>query len=116
MSALLDAASPAVVRGIGGLAGAVLGLGAAWLADVLPRRYGITLLVEGRARALRNVAVVVLGIAIGAWFGHLVTRVPDASVGRALFYFSVNATLAVALVAAAAVTRATASVALTRKY
>ena len=103
MSALLDAVSPAAVRGIGGLAGGALGLVAARLADVLPRRYDITLLVEGRARALRNAVVVALSIAIGAWFGHLVTRVPDVSMGRALFYFSVNATLAVALVAAAAV-------------
>jgi leader peptidase (prepilin peptidase)/N-methyltransferase len=103
MSALLDAVSPNAVRGAGALAGALAGLVAARLADILPRRYAITLLVEGRARTLRNVAVVALSIAIGAWFGHLVTRVPDASVGRALFYFSVNATLAVAVVAAAAV-------------
>ncbi len=103
MSALLDNVSPGSVRGIGAVAGGLLGLFAARLADALPRRYDITHLVEGRARALRNVAVVALSVAIGAWFGHLVTRVPDASVGRALFYFSVNATLAVALVAAAAV-------------
>jgi len=103
MSALLDVVSPGAVRGAGALAGGAAGLVAARLADVLPRRYDITLLVEGRPRALRNVAVVALSIAIGAWFGHLVTRVPDASVGRALFYFSVNAMLAVALVAAAAV-------------
>jgi leader peptidase (prepilin peptidase)/N-methyltransferase len=103
MSALLDAVSPVTVRGVGALAGGLLGVIAARLADVLPRRYGITHLVEGRARTLRNVAVVALSIAIGAWFGHLVTRVPDVSVGRALFYFSVNATLAIALVAAAAV-------------
>ena len=103
MSALLDALSPSAVHGIGGLAGAVLGLVAARLADVLPRRYDVTLLVGGRARAARNAAVVALSIAIGAWFGHLVTRVPDVTLGRALFYFSVNATLAVALVSAAAV-------------
>jgi len=103
MSALLDAVSPATVRGGGALAGAAAGLVAARLADVLPRRYDITLLVEGRARTLRNAVVVALSIAIGTWFAELVTRVPDASVGRALFYFSVNAALAVALVTAAAV-------------
>ncbi len=106
MSALLDAAlpvAPGAVRGVGALAGGLLGVVAARLADVLPRRYDITHLVEGRARTLRNVGVVVLSVAIGAWFGHLVTRVPDVSVGRAVFYFSVNATLAIALVAAAAV-------------
>ena len=103
MSALLDAVSPATVRGGGALAGGAAGLVAARLADVLPRRYDITLLVVGRPRALRNAVIVALSIAIGTWFGELVTRVPDASVGRALFYFSVNAALAVALVAAAAV-------------
>jgi leader peptidase (prepilin peptidase)/N-methyltransferase len=103
MSALLDVASPAVVRGTGALVGAFAGLVAARLADALPRRYGITLLVTGRARTLRNIAVIGLSVAIGAWFGHLVTRVPDASVGRALYYFAVNATLAIALVTAAAV-------------
>ncbi|MDB5215192.1 MAG: hypothetical protein JWO86_3119 [Myxococcaceae bacterium] len=103
MSALLDVVSPATVRFAGALAGGLLGLASARLADVLPRRYDIKHLVEGRARTLRNVAVVALSIAIGGWFGHLVTRVPDASIERALFYFSVNASLAVALVAAAAV-------------
>jgi leader peptidase (prepilin peptidase)/N-methyltransferase len=103
MSALLDVVSPATVRGAGALAGGLLGLASARLADVLPRRYDIKHLVEGRARTLRNVAVVALSIAIGGWFGHLVTRVPDASIERALFYFSVNASLAIALVAAAAV-------------
>jgi leader peptidase (prepilin peptidase) / N-methyltransferase len=103
MSALLDAVSPAGAQGAGALAGAAAGLVAARLADVLPRRYDITLLVQGRPRALRNVAVVALSIAIGAWFGHLVTQVPDATVGRGLFYLLVNLTLAVALVTAAAV-------------
>lgn len=103
MSALLDAVSPGTVRAAGAIAGGLGGLVAARLADVLPRRYDITHLVEGRARTLRNVGVVALSVAIGAWFGHLVTRVPDASIGRALFYFAVNATLAIALVAAAAV-------------
>ena len=103
MSALLDVVSPAVVRGTGALAGGAFGLVAARLADALPRRYDITLLVTGRARTLRNIAVIALSIAIGAWFGHLVTRVPDASVGRALYYFLVNAALAIALVTAAAV-------------
>lgn len=103
MSALLDLVSPAIVRGGGALAGAAGGLVAARLADVLPRRYDITLLVEGRARTLRNAVILALSIAIGAWFGHLVTLVPNATVGRAAYYFSVNATLAIALVAAAAV-------------
>ncbi len=106
MSALADAISgisPGVVRGTGAFAGGALGLVAARLADVLPGRYGITLVVEGRARAIRSAGIVALSIAIGAWFGHLVTRVPDATVGRALFYYAVNASLAVGLVAAAAV-------------
>lgn len=103
MSALLDALSPNAVRGLGAVAGLAGGLCAGRLADTLPRRYGVTLLVEGRARTRRNAAVAVLGTAIGLWLAYLVTAVPEVTIERAAFYFSVNLALSVALVAAAAV-------------
>lgn len=103
MSALLQLLSPNAVRGLGGLAGLAAGLGAGRLADTLPRRYDVTLLVEGAARRRRNLAVAMLGTAIGVWLGHLLTGVPEVTAPRAAFYFAVNLALAVALVAAAAV-------------
>ena len=103
MRALLDALSPNAVRGIGALAGLLGGLAAGLVADVLPRRYDIEQLVVGRARTRRNVAIAAIGVAIGYGLAHFVTLVPDASASRAAFYFSVNLTLCLALVAAAAV-------------
>jgi leader peptidase (prepilin peptidase)/N-methyltransferase len=103
MSALLDLLSPNTVRGIGALAGLAGGLGAARLADVLPGRYDVTLLVDGRARTTRNTVLALLGTALGLWLAYLVTAVPTVTVERAAFYLSVNLALALALVAAAAV-------------
>ena len=103
MSALSQTFSPNAVRGLGGLHGHAAGFGAGRLADALPHRYEITLLVEGPARARRNVAVAMLGTGIGAWLGHLLASVPEVTAPRAAFYFAVNLALAMALVAAAAV-------------
>ena len=103
MSALLQTFSPDTVLGLGGVIGLAAGLGAGRLADTLPHRYDITLLVEGRARTRRNVAVAILGTGIGVWLGHLLASVPEVTAPRAAFYFAVNLALAMALVAAAAV-------------
>jgi leader peptidase (prepilin peptidase)/N-methyltransferase len=103
MSALLQTVSPNAVRGLGGLLGLAAGLGAGRLADALPRRYDVTLLVEGPARTRRNVTLAILGAAIGLWLGHLLTRLPEVTAPRAAFYLAVNLGLAVAIVAAAAV-------------
>jgi leader peptidase (prepilin peptidase)/N-methyltransferase len=103
MSALLDVVSPSVVRALGALLGLAAGLGAARLADALPRRYEITLLVTGRARTRRNVVVVALSSAIGAGLAQFLTMAPGTSIQLAAFYFFVNLTLALLLVTAAAV-------------
>jgi leader peptidase (prepilin peptidase)/N-methyltransferase len=103
MGGLLDLVSPNAVRGLGAALGLGFGLAAGRAADVLPLRYEITLLVSGRARTRRNVLLAVIGAVIGAWFAHFVTLVPDVTVQRAAFYFSVNLALCLALVAAAAV-------------
>jgi len=103
MSALLDSLSPNVVRGLGAVAGLAGGLAAGRAADTLPRRYEVTLLVEGRARTRRNVTVALVGAVIGAALAHFVTAVPEVTPGRAAFYFAVNLALCLALLAAAAV-------------
>lgn len=95
--------SSGVVHGIGAVAGLAAGLVAARLADVLPGRYDVTHLVEGRARARRNVVLVVLTVAIGVWLAHLLTLAGNTSLERAALYFTVNLALCAALVAAAAV-------------
>jgi len=89
--------------GIGALAGLAGGLLGVRLADLLPGRYQIELIVTGQARTRRNVAIVGVVLGLGGWLAHLVALAPDASIGRAAFYFLTNLTLCVALVAAAAV-------------
>jgi leader peptidase (prepilin peptidase)/N-methyltransferase len=103
MGALLDALSPNAVHGLGAVAGLLTGLGAGRLADALPHRYDIKLLVLGPARTRRNIALAVLGTVVGVWLAYFVTAVPDVTIERAGFYFAVNLTLSMALVAAAAV-------------
>ena len=103
MSALNNALSPNVVRALGALVGLAGGLGAGRAADTLPRRYEVTLLVEGPARTRRNVAIALIGTVIGAWLAHLVTRSASVTAEQAAFYFGVNLVLCLALVAAAAV-------------
>lgn len=103
MRALLDVLSPSAVRGIGALAGLAGGLVAGRLADALPRRYEITLLVGGSARTRRNVALAATCAVIGGGLAHLVTDARGASIERAAFYFAINLALCVAVVAAAAV-------------
>jgi leader peptidase (prepilin peptidase)/N-methyltransferase len=103
MSALLELLPPNAVRGLGALAGLAGGVGAGRLADALPGRYDVTLLVGGRARARRNAVLALLGAALGLWLAYLVTAVPEVTIERAAFYFSVNLGLSLSLVAAAAV-------------
>ena len=95
--------SPNVLRLIGALAGLVLGIAAGRIADALPIRYGVELLVAGAARARRNVAVAVIGLAVGTWLANYIAGVRDAPVGLALLFFLTNLVLAVGLVAAAAI-------------
>ena len=102
MSGLADL-SPNLVRGVGALVGVAFGAAAGRVADALPRRYDIDLLVTGSARTRRNVALAVLGLGLGAWLAHVVTSVQDAPIRSALLYFFTNLLLSVGLLAAAAV-------------
>lgn len=103
MSALLAVVSPNTVRALGALAGLAGGALAGYVADWLPRRYEVTLLVEGAARTRRNAALAVIGAVVGLVLAFFVTAVPDVSATRAAFYFAVNLLLALSLLAAAAV-------------
>ncbi|MDB4934793.1 MAG: hypothetical protein JWP87_1765 [Labilithrix sp.] len=103
MPALFDIVSPNVVRVLGAGVGLLGGVVAARLADVLPRRYDIELLVTGAARTKRNAALALVSTAIGAGLAQLLMTAPTVSVERAAFYFFVNFALALMLVAAAAV-------------
>ncbi len=103
MRALLDVLSPHAVRGLGALAGAAGGVVAVKLADVLPGRYDVTLLVTGRPRAKRNALCMAVCVVLGVALAHLFTEVPNTPLYRALFYYAVNFTLLVAIVAAAIV-------------
>lgn len=94
---------PNGLLGIGALLGLAGGLVGVRLADRLPARYDIELIVGGRARTRRNVALVVTAVAAGGWLGHLVAMAADASIERAAFYFLMNLTLCVAILSAAAV-------------
>lgn len=95
--------SPNVIRGVGALAGLGGGLVAGRLADLLPARYGIELVVAGRARARRNLVLLALGGLAGAGLAHLLAAFPATPLDRAAFYFLLNLTLCIALLAAAAV-------------
>jgi leader peptidase (prepilin peptidase)/N-methyltransferase len=99
----LDVIPPNVVRAVGACAGLGGGFVAGLLADRLPRRYDITLLVSGAERRRRNIALVAILGAIGGWLAHYVTGVANAPLDQALLYFATNLLLAVALVAAAAI-------------
>jgi leader peptidase (prepilin peptidase)/N-methyltransferase len=92
-----------VVHGLGVLAGLAAGLGAARLADALPRRYDIEHRVEGSPRARRNAALVLLMVALGLFFAHRVTIAATTSLDGAVFAFAVDLTLCTALAAAAAI-------------
>ncbi|MDB4945765.1 MAG: hypothetical protein JWP97_5299 [Labilithrix sp.] len=95
--------SPPVWLAVSAVLGAGAGIAAARLADVLPARYGITHLVSGRARYLRNVVVVLATAGVTTWLGHLVTLASSASLGLAVFYLLTNVVLVAGVVAAAAV-------------
>jgi leader peptidase (prepilin peptidase)/N-methyltransferase len=95
--------SPPVLHAMGVVAGAGAGLAGGRLADVLPGRYDIEHLVEGRARSRRNLVLAVVAALIGAWLAHLVTLAPETSIERAAFYFLTNLTLCVGIVTAATV-------------
>ena len=94
---------PNLLRALGALLGLVLGGLATKLADVLPRRYGITHLVTGARRSRRNAALVVLSTLCAAGIAHVLTGARDDSLAHAGFLLVTNAVLASCVLAAAAI-------------
>lgn len=94
---------PNLLRGGGAVAGIALGVVATKLADSLPRRYGITLLVTGRPRSRRNVSLVLLSAVCAIGIAHVLTGAADMSIAHAGFLLTTNAIVATAVLAAAAI-------------
>ncbi len=99
----VDDVDPNLLRAAGAVLGVVLGVFAAKLADVLPRRYGITHLVTGPRRSRRNVALVVLSALCAAGIAHVLTGARDDSIVHASFLLVTNAVVASSVLAAAAI-------------
>lgn len=99
--------TPLVLEALGVLLGVLLGVAAGRLADVLPRRYGITALVTGRARTGRNLVALVATVAVSAAIAHVLAGTSASASGlelttaRALGLLTLHATVAAMLVAGA---------------
>lgn len=87
----------------GALAGILLGVVGAKLADVLPRRYGIVHRPSGSARARRNVLLVLATSLCSAGIAHIVGGVADLSLAQSLFYFALHAIASAAVLTGAAI-------------
>jgi prepilin signal peptidase PulO-like enzyme (type II secretory pathway) len=83
--------------------GAVLGLGAGRLADVLPARYGITHLVQGKKRTRRNTLVLGLVLACSVGVGEVIARVPDLETWHAILLLAFHSTVTATIICASAI-------------
>ncbi|HEY8077805.1 MAG TPA: A24 family peptidase [Labilithrix sp.] len=83
--------------------GAASGALAAVLADVLPRRYGITLLVTGSPRTKRNVMVVALATACAIGLAARVAAHPSLEARTAAWYLAVSIVLSALAIGSAAI-------------
>lgn len=92
-----------LLRAGGAVVGALLGLVAAKLADILPRRYGITHLVTGSRRARRNVVLLVLSTLCALGIAQVLTGAEDVSITHAALLLATNAIVAASVLAAAAI-------------
>jgi leader peptidase (prepilin peptidase) / N-methyltransferase len=92
-----------VIRAIALALGVASGALAARLADVLPRRYGITLVAHGMARRRRNVVVTLLAAGCALGVGELAVRAPGAPLTTGAIFLFVNVVLVSLLLAAAAI-------------
>lgn len=94
---------PALLYAIGAALGAGGGALAVLLADRLPSRYDIVLLVTGAPRMRRNVALVALSAGVGLALAYLVGGYPESGMALTTLWFGTNLALSVALFSAAAV-------------
>jgi leader peptidase (prepilin peptidase)/N-methyltransferase len=91
------------VVGIGAALGALSGLFAAWLANVLPGRYGITHVPPAEKRRRRNLLLVVASAAVGAGVGHVLSAVEGDAPWHIALLLVVNVGVAAALLAGFAI-------------
>lgn len=95
--------SPYALRAGGAVLGLAFGLLGARLADVLPRRYGITHLVTGAKRTRRNAFVVAVIAGSSAVMGAMLARIEDLEPWHAWLLLVVNLVAVTAVVSAAAI-------------
>jgi leader peptidase (prepilin peptidase)/N-methyltransferase len=88
---------------IGFVAGLVLGVLGSWLADVLPRRYGITHVAARGTRRARNGILLALSAVIGAGIMEVLLSTPDLAPWQAIVLFGVNALAAALVLSGAAI-------------
>jgi leader peptidase (prepilin peptidase)/N-methyltransferase len=92
-----------MLRAGSALLGLLLGLVAARVADALPRRLGITHLVTGRRRSIRNLLLVILSTACWLGIAHVLADQHELSVGRATVLLVTNGITATCVLAGAAI-------------
>ncbi len=95
--------SPWLVRGLAAAAGVGVGVVGGRLADVLPPRYEVTLLVTGRPRARRNAILVVLACALALGLAEVTLAAPHANARKALVDLAVALALGGGLLTGAAI-------------
>lgn len=89
--------------GLGAVVGALFGVIAAWLANVLPKRYGIEHFPPAAKQRRRNVALVVASTAVGAGVGHVLSNVHGDALWHVGLLLAVNAGVAAVLLAGLAI-------------
>lgn len=94
---------PFALRGAGAALGLLLGFVGQKLADALPRRYGISLLVEGPRRTRRNVVLVALTVLCCTGIAHVVARAASVTLAHAALLLVTNAVVATCVLTAAAI-------------
>ena len=89
--------------GIGAVVGAVFGVVAAWLANVLPRRYGIRHFPPAEKRRRRNALLVIASTLVGAGVGQVVAGVQGDALWHVGLLLVVNIGVAAVLLAGFAI-------------
>lgn len=88
---------------LGAVVGALFGLLAAWLANVLPGRYGITHFPPAANVKRRNVALVLASAIVGAGVGHILQGVEGDALWHVALLLVVNAGVSAVLLSGFAI-------------